>query len=85
MDFTILSLLLPIVPTIVRHHLMSFFFADDSALDASGYCESELRLNLKRLFDRVILWFDPNYLTLNFSKSSLLFFRVLSRDLSLVI
>ena len=33
-------------------------FADDSTLGTSGNCESELRLNLENLFERVILWLD---------------------------
>ena len=34
--------------------------ADDSALGTSGNCESEHRLNLENLFERVIFWFDAN-------------------------
>ena len=49
-------------------------FADDSTLGTSGNCESELRLNLEYLFERVISWLDANFLTLNYSKSNFLIF-----------
>jgi hypothetical protein len=54
-------------------------FADDSTLGTLGNCESELRLNLENLFERVILCLDANCLTLNFSKSSFLIFSRVSQ------
>ena len=54
-------------------------FADGSTLGTSGNCESELRLNQENSFERVILWLDANYLTLNFSKSSIFIFSHVSQ------
>ena len=56
-------------------------FAHDSTLGTLGNRESELRLNLENLLERVILWLNANCLALNFSKSIFSF----SQDLSPVI
>ena len=54
-------------------------FADDSTLGTAGRTESDLRSKINALFERVIQWFDVNYLALNVGKSFFLIFSRVSK------
>ena len=49
-------------------------FADDSTLGTTGRTESDLRSRMIALFERVVQWFDVNYLASNVGKSCFLIF-----------
>ena len=54
-------------------------FADDNTLGTTGRTESDLHSRMIALFERVIQWFDVNYLALNVGKSGLPIFTRVSK------
>ena len=54
-------------------------FADESILGLTGRTESDLRSRMVALFERVIQWFDVNYLALNVGKLCFLIFSRVSK------
>ena len=49
-------------------------FADDTTLGTLGKTECDIKSNLVALFERVISWFNANYLALNVGNSHFLIF-----------
>ena len=49
-------------------------FADDSTFGTLGRTECDVRSNLVAIFERVVSWFEANYLALNVTKSHFLIF-----------
>ena len=49
-------------------------FADDTTLGTIGRTECDIKSNLVALFERIISWFNADYLVLNVSKSHFLIF-----------
>ena len=54
-------------------------FANGSTLGTTGRTESDLRSRMITLFERVIQWFDVNYLAVNVEKSCFLIFSRVSK------